>query len=49
VYLCCFAHPTPKTALAYRAQQPILDAVLNEIGMKGVDLQGLVESVRKDI
>lgn len=36
-------------ALSYRAQQPIIDAVLNEIGMKGGDLQGLVESVRKDI
>lgn len=36
-------------ALAYRAQQPILDAVLGEIGMKGGDLKGLVESVRKDI
>jgi uncharacterized membrane protein YqiK len=36
-------------ALAYRAQQPILDAVLNEIGMKGGDLHGLVESVRQEI
>ena len=36
-------------ALAYRAQQPILDAVLGEIGMKGGDLNGLVEAVRKDI
>ena len=36
-------------ALAYRAQQPILDAVLGEIGMKGGDLKGLVESVRQDI
>ena len=36
-------------ALTYRAQQPILDAVLGEIGMKGGDLTGLVEAVRKDI
>ena len=36
-------------ALAYRAQQPILDAVLGEIGMKGGDLNGLVEVVRKEI
>lgn len=36
-------------ALTYRAQQPILDAVLGEIGMKGGDLKGLVEAVRKDI
>ncbi|MCL2344708.1 MAG: SPFH domain-containing protein [Desulfobulbus sp.] len=36
-------------ALAYRAQQPILDAVLGEIGMKGGDLHGLVEAVRQEI
>ncbi|HRE53153.1 MAG TPA: flotillin family protein [Candidatus Competibacter sp.] len=36
-------------ALAYRAQQPILDAVLGEIGMKGGDLNGLVEAVRQDL
>jgi uncharacterized membrane protein YqiK len=36
-------------ALAYRAQQPILDALLGEIGMKGGDLNGLVEAVRPDI
>ena len=36
-------------ALAYRAQQPILDAVLSEIGMKGGDLNGLVEAVRQEI
>ncbi len=36
-------------ALAYRAQQPILDAVLSEIGMKGGDLNGLVEVVRQEI
>jgi uncharacterized membrane protein YqiK len=35
-------------ALAYRAQQPILDAVLGEIGMKGGDLNGLVEAVRQE-
>ena len=36
-------------ALSYRAQQPVLDAVLAEIGMKGGDLNGLVEVVRKDV
>lgn len=35
-------------ALAYRAQQPILDAVLNEIGMKGNDLNGLVDVVHRE-
>lgn len=43
------AEQAVSAALAYRAQQPILDAVLNEIGMKGGDLQGLVAGVRKDI
>jgi uncharacterized membrane protein YqiK len=43
------AEQAVSAALSYRAQQPILDAVLNEIGMKGGDLQGLVESVQKDI
>ena len=43
------AEQAVSAALSYRAQQPILDAVLNEIGMKGGDLQGLVESVRKDL
>ncbi|HEX8962592.1 MAG TPA: flotillin family protein [Rhodocyclaceae bacterium] len=36
-------------ALAYRAQQPILDAVLGEIGMKGGDLNGLVAAVRQEM
>ncbi|KAG9595939.1 hypothetical protein KCV01_g9704, partial [Aureobasidium melanogenum] len=35
-------------ALAYRAQQPILDAVLGEIGMKGDSLAGLVNGVASD-
>lgn len=43
------AEQAVSAALAYRAQQPILDAVLNEIGMKGGDLQSMVESVSKDI
>lgn len=30
-------------------QQPILDAVLGEIGMKGGDLNSLVDTVRKEI
>lgn len=36
-------------ALTYRAQQPILDAVLGEIGIKGGNLNGLVEAVHKEI
>lgn len=36
-------------ALTYRAQQPILDAVLGEIGMKGGDLNAMVEAVRQEI
>lgn len=36
-------------ALTYRAQQPILDAVLGEIGMKGGDLNSLVEAVHREI
>ena len=43
------AEQAVSAALSYRAQHPILDAVLSEIGMKGGDLHGLVESVRKDI
>ncbi len=43
------AEQAVSAALAYRAQQPILDAILSEIGMKGGDLNGLVEAVRQDI
>ncbi len=43
------AEQAVSAALSYRAQQPILDAVLNEIGMKGGDLQGLLSAVQKDI
>lgn len=43
------AEQAVSAALAYRAQQPILDAVLSEIGMKGGDLNGMVESVRKEL
>jgi len=32
-------------ALSYRAQQPIVDALLNEIGLKGATLSGLTEGV----
>lgn len=32
-------------ALSYRAQQPILDAVLGEIGLKGGDLHGLAKTL----
>ena len=35
-------------ALAYRAQQPILDAVLNEIGIKGGDLNGLIQPATRE-
>ncbi|HSI96352.1 MAG: flotillin family protein [Methylophilaceae bacterium] len=35
-------------ALTYRAQQPILDAVLNEIGMKGSDLNSLIEPATRE-
>ena len=43
------AEQAVSAALAYRAQQPILDAVLGEIGMKGGDLNGLVDAVRQEI
>jgi len=43
------AEQAVSAALAYRAQQPVLDAVLQEIGMKGGDLNGLVEAVKKDV
>nr|WP_199042248.1 flotillin family protein [Dyella sp. ASV24] len=43
------AEQAVSAALAYRAQQPILDAVLGEIGMKGDSLAGLVNSVKQDI
>lgn len=42
------AEQAVSAALAYRAQQPILDAVLGEIGMKGDSLAGLVNSVASD-
>lgn len=35
-------------ALTYRAQQPILDAVLHEIGMKGSDLHSLIEPATRE-
>lgn len=43
------AEQAVSAALAYRAQQPILDAVLNEIGMKGGDLNGMVEAVKQEV
>lgn len=42
------AEQAVSAALAYRAQQPILDAVLNEIGIKGGDLNGLVQPVTRE-
>lgn len=43
------AEQAVSAALAYRAQQPILDAVLGEIGMKGDSLAGLVNGVKADL
>lgn len=43
------AEQAVSAALAYRAQQPILDALLSEIGMKGGDLNGLVEAACQEI
>ncbi|MDD4911455.1 MAG: flotillin family protein [Sideroxydans sp.] len=42
------AEQAVSAALAYRAQQPILDAVLNEIGIKGGDLNGLIQPVTNE-
>src|SRR5690606_27879154 len=42
------AEQAVSAALAYRAQQPILDAVLGEIGMKGGSLAGLVEGMKDE-
>lgn len=36
-------------ALAYRAQQPLVDALLNEIGLKGETLSGLTMSVKPHV
>lgn len=43
------AEQAVSAALAYRAQQPILDALLGEIGMKGGSLNGLVDAVRPSV
>lgn len=40
------AEQAVSAALAYRAQQPILDAVLGEIGLKGGSLNGLAEGLK---
>ena len=42
------AEQAVSAALTYRAQQPVLDAVLSEIGMKGGTLNGLADTVRKE-
>ena len=42
------AEQAVSAALAYRAQQPILDAVLNEIGIKGGDLNGLIQPLTRE-
>lgn len=39
------AEQAVSAALAYRAQQPLVDALLQEIGLKGGTLQGLTEGV----
>ncbi|GLQ97162.1 flotillin family protein [Dyella mobilis] len=43
------AEQAVSAALTYRAQQPILDAVLSEIGMKGDSLAGLVNGIKHDL
>lgn len=43
------AEQAVSAALAYRAQQPILDAVLKEIGMAGSNLEGLLEPMRNEM
>lgn len=43
------AEQAVSAALAYRAQQPILDAVLGEIGMKGDSLANLVGGVKTEL
>ena len=35
------------SALRYRAQAPILDSLLSEIGLKGADINGMAESLNK--
>ena len=35
------------SALRYRAQAPILDSLLSEIGLKGADINGMVEALNK--
>jgi len=40
------AEQAVSAALAYRTQQPILDALLGEIGIKGGSLNGLVDGVK---
>jgi len=42
------AEQAVSAALAYRAQQPVLDAVLAEIGLKGGSLNGLADSVKSE-
>lgn len=42
------AEQAVSAALAYRAQQPVLDAVLNEIGMKGGDLNSLIQPMQQE-
>ncbi|MDD4928817.1 MAG: flotillin family protein [Gallionella sp.] len=42
------AEQAVSAALTYRAQQPILDAILNEIGIKGGDLNGLIQPVTRE-
>lgn len=37
------------SALKYRAQAPILDSLLREVGLKGDDIQGFTSSLTKDI
>ena len=36
------------SALRYRGQAPLIDAILKEIGMSGGDLKGLTKALEKD-
>lgn len=34
------------SALQYRSQTPLIDALMKEVGMSGGDLDGLIQSVK---
>ena len=37
------------SALRYRAQSPLVDSLLSEIGMNGADLNGLTQPLKEDV